>query len=265
MKSIYDRQIAILLVLFAIFFYPSTTYAANLKLGSIGDEVSAVQNVLKNLGYLDYSDINSYFGDKTEEAVKDFQKDNKLAADGIVGQNTAKALNLDEDVISKIVSNSKLGDLDWFSKVQYIFERGKDAYVTDLDTGKSFYVKRTFGTNHADVEPLTQEDSDTIRDIWGGWSWERRAVIVKVEDTIIAGSMTAFPHAGLDSEPAVKIVNNRSGNYGRGQNLDSIKNNGIDGHMDIHFLNSRTHGTNVVQKSHQNMVKKAAQYIYENY
>jgi len=35
--------------------------------------------------------------------------------------------------------------------------------------------------------------------------------------------------------------------------------------VDIHFLNSRTHGTNVVQKIHQDKVKEAAEYIATHY
>jgi hypothetical protein len=138
-----------------------------------------------------------------------------------------------------------------------------NATVTDVDTGKTFQVKRTFGYNHADVESLTKNDSAIIREIWNGWGWDRRAVVVQVGDQIIAGSMTAMPHAGVDSEPAEKVVNNRSDNYGRGVNLDAVKGNGASGVMDIHFLNSRTHSTNTLQKSQQDMVKKASKYIEE--
>ena len=111
---------------------------------------------------------------------------------------------------------------------------------------------------------MTKEDSEIIKEIWGGWSWTRRAVIVSIDGYQIAGSMTAMPHAGLDSEPAVVVVNNRSDGYGRGQNLDAVKNNGADGVMDIHFLNSRTHNTNTMQKSHQDQIKRAAEYLLKN-
>ncbi|HOA81634.1 MAG TPA: hypothetical protein PKK61_11330, partial [Defluviitaleaceae bacterium] len=114
-------------------------------------------------------------------------------------------------------------------------------------------------------ETLTKEDTEIMKEIWGGYSWERRAVVVEVDGHYIAGSMTAMPHAGLDSQPAVKVVNGRSGGYGRGQNLDAVKNNGMDGHVDIHFLNSRTHGTNTMQKIHQDKVKEAASYIEKHY
>lgn len=160
------------------------------------------------------------------------------------------------------------GALDWFEEVQFVFPRNTNATVRDIETGKTFRVKRTFGTNHADVEPLTKEDSAIIKEIWGGsWSWERRAVVVKPDSGqyVIAGSMTGYPHAGLNDYPPLATVNNRSGGFGRGQNFDVVKGNGVDGHFDIHFLNSRTHGTNTMQAEHQNMVQRAALYIATNY
>ena len=58
-----------------------------LKLGSIGNEVKALQEKL-NLK------ADGIFGPITEEAVKDFQRANGLEVDGIVGANTLSKLNL---------------------------------------------------------------------------------------------------------------------------------------------------------------------------
>lgn len=58
-----------------------------LKLGSIGNEVKALQEKL-NLK------ADGIFGTITEEAVKDFQRANGLEVDGIVGANTISKLNL---------------------------------------------------------------------------------------------------------------------------------------------------------------------------
>ena len=58
-----------------------------LKLGSIGNEVKALQEKL-NLK------ADRIFGPITEEAVKDFQRSNGLEVDGIVGANTLSKLNL---------------------------------------------------------------------------------------------------------------------------------------------------------------------------
>jgi len=257
--------------------------ATLLKFGSRGNEVEQIQSELKNLGYFTYSKVTGYYGSITKEAVKRFQRANGLYVDGIVGRQTYAALksvagstvdmtaDIADDELSLISASSlsaesdrtdkKAGSFDWFTTVKKVWERGENAVVTDVETGLSFSVKRTYGTNHADVEPLTKEDTQIIKDIWGGFSWERRAVIVEIDNYVIAGSMTAMPHAGLDSAAANKYVRGRSGGYGYGVNLDAVKNNGCSGVMDIHFKNSRTHTTNVVQKVHQDMIKKAAAYL----
>lgn len=183
-----------------------------------------------------------------------------------------KQLTVDEaeaseeaESIEEEIEYEVLGAADWFSTAQYILKRGDTALITDVETGRSFYIVRTYGTNHADVEPLTQEDADAIWQIWGGWSWTRRAVTVTVDNVVMAASMAAMPHAGLDSQPANAYVSGRSGGYGYGQNLDAIKGNGVDGHMDLHFSGSRTHTSNRVNSDHQNMVLVASSFISENY
>lgn len=148
--------------------------------------------------------------------------------------------------------------LDWWKEANSDFPRGAVAVVTDLKTGKSFKVKRTYGTNHADCEAMTLEDTNIIKSIWGGFSWDRRPVIVKINGLRIAASMTAMPHAGVDSKPANATVSNRSGGFGRGVNLDAVKENGMDGHFDIHFLNSRRHNDNQRDPQHQANVMIAA-------
>ena len=268
MKNRYLKRLVPICMAIALAFNSINVSAAVLRKGSRGSEVKNVQMVLKEKGYYTYAKTTGYYGSITKAAVKQFQKSNNLEVDGIVGKQTVKALF--KDTNKKAISDfsytdanedSKKGALDWFSEVQYLWPRDTNATVTDVDTGKSFKVKRTYGTNHADVEPLSKKDSAIIKDIWGGFSWERRAVIVQVGTSKIAGSMTAMPHAGADSSPAENIVNGRSCSYGRGQNLDAVKNNGCSGVMDIHFKNSKTHNTNKVQKVQQDMVMKAAKYI----
>lgn len=263
MRKIHMKRLMILGMALSMTFSPISASAASLKKGSRGSEVQKIQMALKDLGYFNYSEATGYFGKITVNSVRKFQYKNGLKVDGIVGKNTLNILKeqTDMDDLLAVYEAEQYGALDWFNEVQYKWPRNANAKITDVETGETFSLKRTFGTNHADVEPLTKKDAKAIKSIWGGWSWERRAVIVDVNGVLLAGSMTAMPHAGVDNAPAIKVVNNRSGNYGRGQNLDLVKNNGVDGHMDIHFKNSRTHGTNVVQSSHQNMVKKASMYI----
>ena len=61
--------------------------------------------------------------------------------------------------------------LDWFSEAQYVFPVGAVGKLVDIETGKSFMIKRTMGANHSDTETLTIDDSNTMKSIFGGWNW----------------------------------------------------------------------------------------------
>lgn len=168
----------------------------------------------------------------------------------------------------KTEKKDKLSDylLKWFNNVENIFDRGDAATVYDIKTGKSFKIKRTYGTNHADCETVSKKDTAIMKEIFGGnWNWERREVIVLVDGRKIAGSMTGYPHAGSDKYAANKTISSRSGGYGRGTNFDSVKSNSMNGHFDIHFLGSRNHYNNKIDPKHQDVVKKAAKWALENY
>ena len=58
--------------------------------GSKGSDVTELQKLLNKNGYT--LDEDGKFGPKTQAAVKDYQKNNSLAVDGIVGNNTWGAL-----------------------------------------------------------------------------------------------------------------------------------------------------------------------------
>ena len=55
-----------------------------LKDGDSGDDVISLQMRLRDLGYYNYK-ITGDFGSVTAQAVRDFQEDNKLKQDGVVG------------------------------------------------------------------------------------------------------------------------------------------------------------------------------------
>ena len=68
----------------------SDAQANALTIGMSGDTVKNVQKMLKKLGYL--SSADGYFGSGTEAAVRSFQKQNGLSADGKVGRATMTKL-----------------------------------------------------------------------------------------------------------------------------------------------------------------------------
>ena len=79
-----------------------------LKNGMSGADVKALQTDLIRLGY----DLGRYgadgdFGDATEEAVRQFQRDRKLTVDGEVGEDTCAALESALAKLDKPVSNPR--------------------------------------------------------------------------------------------------------------------------------------------------------------
>ncbi|ABZ85565.1 lysm domain protein, putative [Heliomicrobium modesticaldum Ice1] len=141
--------------------------------------------------------------------------------------------------------------LDWLSQGQYLFSTGKVGKLVDLSTGRSFMIQRTMGANHADVETLTAADTQVMKEIFGGFTWNRRPFILHVEGRKIAASVSGMPHAGVDSAPYLANVSWRSGNYGAGPNYDRIKGNGMDGHFDLYTLNGSGHSEPTVSAPHQ--------------
>lgn len=155
-------------------------------------------------------------------------------------------------------AGKKVEVLDWWKSGSSAFPIGATATVKDVYSGRTFKIKRTMGSNHADCEALTLADTKIIKSIWGGFSWDVRPIHIYINGRILAASMSSQPHAGVDSAPAFAAVRNRSEGYGAGQNLDVIKENGMDGHFDVHFLNSTRHKDGDEDSRHQSAIKVAA-------
>jgi len=127
-------------------------------------------------------------------------------------------------------------DLHW-EEVQRLLPREGEAIITDVETGLSFRIYRMGGTYHADVEPLTAQDTAVLRRIYGGdWNWERRAVIVAIGKKLIAGSINGYPHGD-----------------------QTITDNHFAGHICLHFRGSRLHVNHTTDPQHQAEIEKAAE------
>jgi len=132
-------------------------------------------------------------------------------------------------------AKGKADAMDWWtSGIRSIFSVGTVATITDVDTGIAWKVARSGGSNHADVQPCTAEDTAAMLKVYGSWSWDRRAIIVTINGNNYAASMNGMPHGD-----------------------GSITNNNFDGHHCIHFTNSRTHSTDAVCPLHQAAIEKA--------
>ncbi|HEX2928020.1 MAG TPA: LysM peptidoglycan-binding domain-containing protein, partial [Ruminiclostridium sp.] len=142
--------------------------------------------------------------------------------------------------------------LDWFKEAQYVFPIGKTGRFIDAATGKSFMAQRTMGASHSDTETLTSQDSDMMKEIFGGsWNWSRRSFILEVDGRRFAVSVAGMPHAGVDGAPYLQNVSGRSDNWGYGPNYDRIPGNGMNGHFDVYFLNCLRHNDNQIDPLHQ--------------
>lgn len=144
-----------------------------------------------------------------------------------------------------------------------ILKEDTKAEVLDIETGITYNVKRVIGgfNTLADVETLTLEDTNKLLETCGGkWNVKRRAVIITVGDKKMAASIAPFEHSGSEEKKYGEIIDNRSGSTGTGINLDSIRDNGMVGVVDIYFYNSLTPGVNRVDERHQEMVMKASVY-----
>ena len=65
--------------------------APTLGYGDTGEAVTDVQNFLQNQGYYQ-SEVDGVYGSRTGTAVREFQEDQGLFADGIVGRQTWNAM-----------------------------------------------------------------------------------------------------------------------------------------------------------------------------
>ena len=123
-----------------------------------------------------------------------------------------------------------------WSEARNIMTIGTNALITDVYTGITYYVRSFSNGRHADVEPVTKEDTAKMKQTYGGvWSWTPRPVWVTINGRTMAASINGMPHGG-------------------GVN----RNNGMNGQVCLHFLGSSTHnGNSSFTKLHQDKAKEA--------
>src|SRR6056297_774463 len=95
-------SITISITVLLLIGFSLSTYAISLEVDDRGEAVKEVQTLLKKVGY-DIS-TDGIFGYRTKEVVKDFQVNNNLKVDGIVGDNTYNSLKEMAEDIKYVVS-----------------------------------------------------------------------------------------------------------------------------------------------------------------
>lgn len=152
------------------------------KIGSSGTEVTRIQEALRDRGYFNV-DISGYYGNITESAVRNFQRDNGLNADGIAGPQTLRALGVSVgsapdsteaniNLLARIISGEARGE-SYIGQVAVgavILNRVKSPIFPDTLAGV-IYQKGAFTAvrdGNFD-EPITDSAYQAARDALNGW------------------------------------------------------------------------------------------------
>ena len=207
-----------------------------LQLGDQSSAVKEMQQKLISLGYLS-GKADGTFGTKTYNALKAFQRANKLSADGIAGSATLSALTASvtssasaagkttaaaptaAPVTASASAKPTAGDVsydDWYTSLKAKARKYPYVTVYDFATGISWQVHIFSIGAHADVEPLTANDTARMLRAFGGTTWNPKAVWVKFGDgSVYMASAHSMPHG-----------------------TQHRTNNNFDGHCCIHFPRS---------------------------
>ena len=112
--------------------------------------------------------------------------------------------------------------MNW-ADVKAILKTGVAFPVYDVGTGLTYYVKSFSNGMHADVEPVTPEDTAIMKRTYHNvWSWDGRPVWVTIAGHTIAAAINGMPHGGG--------VNG---------------SNGMNGQVCLHFKGSTVHNGNM--------------------
>ncbi len=92
------RHLIFLVMIISIILIPSSVFAdfgdTTLKRDMTHPDVIELQQKLKQLGFFTENKLTNFFGSKTEDAVKKFQKSVGITADGTAGSKTLKAIDI---------------------------------------------------------------------------------------------------------------------------------------------------------------------------
>lgn len=158
----------------------------------------------------------------------DLKKGNEILISSAIRKELEKSV--------ETVEKKHFGQLTPWNEMKKVFSRMSYAEIIDLETGEAFSVQRRAGSRHADVQPLTKEDTATMKKVYQGkWSWKRRAILISIAGKHYAASMHGMPHGA-----------------------GAIRGNNFPGHFCVHFDGSSTHLRLEPDPSHNLMIRKAS-------
>ena len=235
--------------------------SSSLKQGSTGSQVTALQNKLISLGYLT-GKADGVFGSKTTAAVKAFQKDNKLDADGVAGSKTLTKLNNatptpaptakgatptpkpasstpvpgGTEALSGRPSAANVIYANWYTTVKDICRKYPYVTVYDYSTGISWQAHIFSIGAHADFEPVTANDTARMNRAFGGTTWNPKPVwVIFADGSVYMASTHNTPHG-----------------------VNHTTDNNFDGHACIHFprTQAQVEAIGPYATSHQETIDK---------
>lgn len=186
--------------------FPSITYIVQ-----SGDTAATIakkfNTTAQNIMKYNYMGVNDWFN-----------IGQKIAINGYAPRDYAVIPGMDK-------APTKYGHVvDWFRDGQYILKRNSTLTIIDFATRKQFNAKVMGGFNHADIEPLTMQDTAIMKSLFGSWTWTPRPVVVYINGMNIAASLSGMPHS-----------------------FDTTPTNGVSGHFDVYLKNSIPHESFVSQ------------------
>ena len=239
--------IIVLCIAMSLLFVTSAS-AELIKYGSNGDEVVRIQYRLRDLGYFNFKPTGN-FQTMTVNAAIAFQEGNNIMADGSIGDESKETLFGHLAYRAAIPQNLHIpighttdnppvayGVLKDWNEINTIIPNGSTLKITDLYSGDPYSVKRVSGTNHAEVETVSPNDTAAMLEVFGGeFNASKRPVLVEIGGVNVAASLQGLPHGS-----------------------DSISANEMSGHCCLYFYNSKSDVMNLPDIEHVNQVLKAA-------
>lgn len=104
-----------------LYYRQAAAQSQGVSWGSSGNEVNRVQDRLSQWGYYTGS-LDGYYGYETYRAVQDFQRNNGIEPDGIVGDNTLGAMGLSSQSAAPAVSRGAATDQGEVSLLAQVIE-----------------------------------------------------------------------------------------------------------------------------------------------
>ncbi|MBL4936558.1 LysM peptidoglycan-binding domain-containing protein [Clostridium sp. YIM B02515] len=175
---------------------------------------------------------------KTNMLVVDYVMPNQTLTIPVNSKEIVKPVGI---TMMKARVNNSYGDIYTWENAMRLWTVGTTGALKDLAAGKTFNVRYYGGSNHSDIVPMTQNDTNIMQSIYGDWSWanshKRPMVLCFTKGGVnyqMAVSLTGMPHSTTDSTT-----------------------NGMNGHCDLYFYNSTGHADPIIDPVHQANILKA--------